>query len=294
MKNIFTLLLFIFSVQILSAQLPKSNIYLFDLQQYTDSIFVFKNPKFLTDWNSTGYNNQPHFFGENKIYVTSKLTGQDQTDIFALNISNNTRRKVTNTVDSEYSPTLLPGGKHFTCVREEADGKKTQRLWKFPIDQSDNGARIYGETTGIGYHSWLNINETALFIVGQPHHLAIRNVKDDKEIFISENIGRSFNVLPNGNFAFVHKITDSNWELKEVNKLNYRKSPIIQTIPKSEDFVVLKDGTFLMAKGSKLYKFKSGKDQDWLEIANFSKLGLYNISRIAISPSNKKIALVSN
>ena len=294
MKNIFAFLIFLFGFQILSAQLPKTNIYLFDLNQYTDSIFVFKSPKYLTFFNANGYNNQPQFFGDHKLYITCQQAGKDQTDIVAFDLRAGTRRDVTETVDSEYSPTPTPDGKHFTCIREEADGKKTQRLWKFPINQSDNGARVYEEITGVGYHNWINNQETALFIVGQPHHLAIRNIVDDKEIFISDKIGRSFNNLPNGNFAFVHKISDNNWELKEVNLLNYRKSAIIQTIPKSEDFVVLKDGTFLMAKGAKLYKYKAGKDQDWLEIANFSNFGMNNISRIAISPNNSKIALVSN
>ena len=294
MKNIFTLLLLLLGFQMLSAQLPKTNIYLFELKQYTDSIFVFKSPKYLTFFNANGYNNQPHFFGNDQLYITSQQAGNDQTEIVAFDLTVGTRRNVTETVDSEYSPTPTPDGKSFTCIREEADGKKTQRVWKFPINQSNNGERVYEETTGVGYHSWINNQETALFIVGKPHHLAIRNVIDDKEVFISDNIGRTFSLLPNGNFAFVHKISDSNWELKEVNLLNYRKSAIIQTIPQSEDFVVLKDGTFLMAKGSKLFKYKAGKDQDWLEIANFSNFGMNNISRIAISPNNGKIALVSN
>ncbi len=294
MKNIITILILLFSFQIMSAQLPKTNIYLFDLKQYTDSIFVFKSPKFLTFFNANGYNNQPQFFGNNKLFITSQQAGTDQTDIIAFDLTTKMRRQVTQTVDSEYSPNPTPDGNSFTCIREEADGKKTQRLWKFPINQSNNGERVYENTTGVGYHSWINNQETALFIVGQPHHLAIRNVKDDKEVFISDKIGRCFSNLPNGNFAFVHKISDSNWELKEVNLLNYRKSAIIQTIPKSEDFVVLKDGTFLMAKGSKLYKYKANQDQDWLEIANFSNFGMNNISRIAISPNNGKIALVAN
>ncbi len=294
MKNIFTALILIFGFQLLSAQLPKTNIYLFDLKQYTDSIYVFKKPQFLTFFNANGYNNQPHFFSNYELYITSQQAGEDQTDIIAFDLIKKTRRKVTETVDREYSPIKTPDGKSFTCIREEADGKKTQRLWKFPINQSNNGERVYEETTGVGYHSWINDRETALFIVGKPHHLAIRNVVDEKEVFISDQIGRSFCNLPNGNFAFVHKISDNNWELKEVNLMNYRKSAIIQTIPFSEDFVVLRDGTFLMAKGSKLYKYKAGKDQDWLEIANFSNFGMNNISRIAISPDNYKIALVSN
>ena len=40
--------------------------------------------------------------------------------------------RVTNTPESEYSPTVTPDGAHISVIRVEADG--TQRLWRFTID----------------------------------------------------------------------------------------------------------------------------------------------------------------
>ena len=48
------------------------------------------------------------------------------------------RRRVTNTPESEYSPTVTPDGAHISVIRVEADG--TQRLWRFTLDGRDAGA----------------------------------------------------------------------------------------------------------------------------------------------------------
>lgn len=60
-----------------------------------------------------------------------------------------------------------------------------------------------------------------------------------------------------------------------------------------EDFTLLKDGTILIAKGSKIYKFNRKKDISWKEIANLSSLGLRNISRMSVNFAGNKLALVN-
>jgi hypothetical protein len=47
-----------------------------------------------------------------------------------------------------------------------------------------------------------------------------------------------------------------------------------------------------MAHGSKLFKYKQGWDTRWLEIADFAKYKLKNITRMAIN-QNGKIAIVN-
>jgi len=54
-----------------------------------------------------------------------------QADIYRYDLQSGATTQVTNTAESEYSPTLMPDRKNISVVRVEADGK-TQRLWKFP------------------------------------------------------------------------------------------------------------------------------------------------------------------
>ena len=57
MRKILILLTCIYSYNIAFTQLPNTNIYLFQMEQQSDSLFNFVNPKFLTEFNSDGYNN---------------------------------------------------------------------------------------------------------------------------------------------------------------------------------------------------------------------------------------------
>jgi len=292
MRKILTLLTCVYCWNLASAQLPNTNIYLFQMEQQGDSSFLFKNPQFLTGFNSGGYNNQPAFISNDEIYFSMGFTSEEsQTDIVSLNLRNQVKTRITQSEDREYSPTLLLEPYYFSCVRQEADGENTQRLWFFPIDRSSKGKPLLPAQTNVGYHCWLKDEMVALFIVGEPHKLAIANMLDKSVVTLTSNIGRCLQRLPNGNLAFIHKATEANWTIKELDVNTMRSKTIVSTVPQSEDFVVLSDNTFLMAKGSKLFKYKKGWDTKWLEVADFEKHNLNNITRMAIS-QNGKIALV--
>ncbi|MEL6923185.1 MAG: hypothetical protein AAFO94_03985, partial [Bacteroidota bacterium] len=281
-------------LSVLHAQLPATNLYAFDMKQVTDQVFEFSNPQFLTGFNKMGYNNQPNFISDDEIYLTVKSAEtNEQTDIYSLNLRTRVRTRVTNTVESEYSPTRVPVGNEFSAVRVEADGQQTQRLWRFPMDRRSKGQPVFYNIKDVGYHYWLDRTNVALFIVGSPHKLVIANTASEQQTQIMPNIGRCFQQLPNGNMAFVHKIADGFWQIRELNTVTKRSEMVVTTLKDSEDFVVLSDGTFLMGSGSKLFKFNKAIDRDWVEIANFQSYGINNITRMAVNRSNK-IVFVAN
>ena len=278
----------IFSISF--AQLPATNLYYFKMNQVTDSLFIFSQPKFLTAFNQQGYNNQPKFINNEEIYFTVKSpeTG-DQTDIYSLNFSTHTKTRITATTESEYSPSPIPNSQEFSCVRVESDANQTQRLWRFPMDRSNSGRPVLYNVKDVGYHFWLDQNTLALFIVGRPHYLSIAYLDTKSTSLIMSNIGRCFQQLPNGNLAFVHKISDNFWQIRELDVRSKKTTTIITTLRGSEDFVILPDGTFLMGKGSKLYKFNKAIDSKWLEIADFKYYHIDNISRLTVSGDNKLV-----
>lgn len=280
-------------------QLPNTNILLFDLNKKTDSLFQFSNPKFLTGFNSKGYNNQPFFLSENELYLSVQFPEDTtQTDIYSLNLKDKVLTQVTATVESEYAPALVPLRDEddkqlfFSCVRVEEDEENSQRLWKFPVDRSNNGQPVFTSISNIGYHAWLNYREALLFIIGNPHSLVIANVRDQSTRNVISNIGRCFQEMPNGDYAFVHKIDNKSWLIKRLNSRTFSTQLLTAALPDSEDFVVLNDGTLLMASGTKLFKFNKSLDTGWFEIADFRYYGMKKISRIAINKTQNKIALV--
>jgi hypothetical protein len=135
----------------------------------------------------------------------------------------------------------------------------------------------------------------AVYVVDNPSYLALANVDTDELLPIATNTGRCIRKLPNGNLAFVQKSEYSAWRLMEASlyRRDIEPQTIITTLPGSEDFTVLPDGTFLMGRGSKLYKFNRFRDSDWVEIADLRFYNINNISRLAVSP-DWKIAIVAD
>ena len=58
------------------------------------------------------------------------------------------------------------------------------------------------------------------------------------------------------------------------------------------DFIWTVDGIMLMGDGKKIYKFDPLTDTEWVELADLSRYGLGNFTRIAINPQVSKLAVV--
>jgi hypothetical protein len=272
-------------------QLPKSNIYMMDFAQIGDSIF-FENPQFMTFFNQNGYNNQPSFFSDDLVFLTSNYYDPEKTEIIKLDISKSRLSRVTKTRQSEYSPTLMPNKKDFSCIRTEKDGKD-QSLWKYPVDQSDGGQRLLDELSTVGYHCWISEEEVALFLVGDPLKLVIANIVSGSTKYLLNNIGRCLKLSPAGELIIVHKLLDNKWYLKKYDPLIGTFKIITETLPGKEDFGVLPDGAIIMANGSEIWKFDNSNIIDtWKKMDDLSNLGMKDITRISIS--SNKILFVEN
>jgi len=281
MRAIQLLLSFLLISGSLSAQLPTNNLYLFDIKPASDGAMNFENPRFLTAFNENGYNNQPHFFSNDEVYISVDFPNDSiPTDIYALHLKNKTLTQVTKTAEAEYSPTLAPNGYHFTAVRVEADEAGTQHLWQFSVDRRNKGQRIFEVIKGVGYHHWINRDQVAMFVVGEPHTLVIADKSQSSYEQILENVGRCFQKQRNGHMAFVQKVDGINL-IKSYNPSTKAITNINATVPGSEDFVILEDGSFLMGSGHKLYRYDPSNDDDWVEVGNFKYYGFKKISRLA-------------
>ncbi len=276
-------------------EFTSSNIYVFDLVRPNDSIFEFKNPTYLTDFNKDGYNNHPWFFDNNVIYMSSQLPNQNQPELIKMDLSNKTKARVTATSEGEYSAMPVPEAFrfNFSAVRLEPKGADTLiRLWQFPIDRTTNGRPVFKYINNIGYYCWINSQQVAAFLVDSPSKLAIGDVRTDNFQQIDENVGRCFRMLPNGNLVYVRKQPYGIWQMIEYNVYKKQKEIITNTLPNVEDFGVLRDGTLIMGQDSKLYKFNRITDTEWVEVADFRFYDIKGISRIAVSEGGR-IAIVA-
>lgn len=248
------------------------------------------NPKYLTGFNSQGYNNQASFINDNQILISSNYFDPTQTDILKLDINRRQLTRVTATPQGEYSPTLLPNRREFSVIREVLGGEVNQVLWRYPINQSHEGKLALANEFTVGYHSWINGSELATFLVGDPHKLIIHNMIDDSKMLLANNPGRSL-ISKDGMLYYVHKLSNETWHIKVFDPLTGNTELINQTVNGAEDMEFLNDGSIVMASGSKLYILDINANNDWIEVADLSDYGLDNINRIKVR--RNKILLVN-
>lgn len=297
---ILSLLLLLITASSLSAQkLPTTNIYLFDISTEKDANLKLTNPTYLTAFNSEGYNNQPYFMSSDELYLTVQLSEDTtQTDIYSLNLKTGVKTQVTATSESEYSPTfqynMFNNSKsppEFTCIRVENDKNASQRLWRFPMSRKNNGKPIFRGQNKIGYHAWINDHEAALFIVGTPNRLIIADNKNTTTQNIGTNIGRCLQRNSGDEIYYVRKLSADGWFIRAIDPVTRKTRSVVETVPGSEDFALMPDGTILMAKNSKVYHWNPKVANDWMEIADLQNYGLGNITRLALYDG--KLALVN-
>lgn len=266
---------------------PATDIFLIELKSGPRGALRLGPPLKIT--NTAGYNNQPSFLPDGQSILYTSIRDK-QADIYRYDLRAASTVQVTNTPESEYSPTLMPEEKSISVVRVEADG--TQRLWKFPL-AGGPPTLVLENIKPVGYHLWIDPNTLALFVLGKPNTLQLVDLKTGKAEWIADNPGRILRRVPHQNaFSFVHKVSDQEWLIKTFDMKSRSVATFIKTFSGAEDYAWTPAGVLLMANGSKLFA-RTKSDYAWVELADLSNAGLKNITRIAVSPKGDRIALVA-
>ena len=239
--------------------------------------------------NRRGYDNQPHFLPDGSALLYTSIRDGRQSDVHRYDLAFSVHQRLTRTLESEYSPTVMPGGKRFSSVRVEAEG--AQRLFSFSMNGRSRRP-ILEELSKIGYHTWLAEGQLALFVVGEPNALLLADVGSGETRVVARNVGRSLHRIPRRNeLSFVDKSNDKRWLIRAVDLDSGRKRSLIATLPGSEDFVWTPQGELLMARGKRIYMWKRGFIR-WRRLAEWDEVLPGDIRRIAVSSQGDRLALV--
>ena len=239
--------------------------------------------------NRDGYDNQPHFTADGSSILYTSRWG-DQTEIYRYNLAQKMSAKVTDTPESEYSPTPLPDGSGFSVIRVEADG--TQRLWKFDND-GGNPSLVFEEIAPVGYHAWVDDHRVAMFILGNPLTLQLGDTQPGTATVQDRRIGRSIHRIPGEEgISYVSK-KEEPWMIRRLDANAQSTKAIVPTLEGSEDYAWHPDGLIYMGKGSALYRWHPS-DTAWTLVAEMSEQGISGITRLAISPDGTHLAFVAS
>ncbi len=258
---------------------PGTDIYLIDLASPERVVNLTRRP---------GYDNQPAFSADGStLYFTRFENGQ--TDIYATTLDPSDRhtQAVTQTAESEYSPTLVPGMNALSVVRVEADGR--QLLWCLPLAGGEPRL-LLPDIEPVGYHTWLEADRLGLFVLGESMMLQSATVGPGPGQLLTTNIGRGLQRWANGQLVFV--TADDPALIRLADPTSGEISTLIPARVGSQDFVVAGD-TIWMAQKNHLYSWRNG-DSNWQRRVSFAEPGLQNITRLAINPARTQLAFVAD
>lgn len=272
-------------------QLPTTNIYTLDLRANEQKVLL-NNLTFLTDFNHTGYNNQPYFSNSNELYIVSDYQSAGLTDILHLDLGEKKITRITATEEGEYSPVYIQSNNEISVVRQgiPEDGKTAQVLWLYPADRSEFGECPVPEIENLGYYLWLTKDKIAMFLVDQPSELILYDLRLDTRTHIDSDVGRCLQKDRNGNLYYI-KMGEQQNTIVNYDIYLGRSREVIQSLPNQLDFAILPNNFLIAAEDSVVKVYNPLDEVGWKEVTDLKGGGIELISRIAVS--NNKIAIVS-
>jgi len=267
---------------------PSTEVYIFDLQKVNGNYEV-TNPVNVSS-NPGLYDNQPSFSVDSQtLYYVSQDTSK-QTDIFFFDIVTGSKTNFSNTSASEYSPTLTPDGKYVSCIRVVGE---QQLLWKFEL--STKVPQIIIPDLVVGYHCWWSENTLVTFVLGEPQTLQINKLETKTNKIVANDIGRSLYNIPGTRLvSFLQNRDNLPPLVQSLDPASGEIKNVAEALADSQDMAWTPNGEILMAQAAKLFMW-SPDTKVWKQVADLEAMfGLKGVTRIAVDPNSRKLALVVN
>lgn len=275
------------TVEAVSTAPPATDIRLLPVEVDEEGRWTVLRPVAVTDRD--GYDNQPAFEPDGAALLFTSQRG-DRTDVYRYELATGETSRVTETAESEYSPTPMPGGERFSVVRVEADG--SQRLWSFPRGGGEPELLLPG-VAPVGYHAWLDADTVALFVLGDPITLRLASLASGEARVVAEHVGRSLHRIPGETaLSYVDKTSDE-WVVRRFDPAEGSTGTLGRLLPGSEDYAWAPDGSLVMGSGPVVWRgVRRGREIEWSVLVDLADEGLGTVTRLAVSPDGRWLAVV--
>ncbi|MAN58676.1 MAG: hypothetical protein CMC08_02440 [Flavobacteriaceae bacterium] len=267
---------------------PNTEIYLLDSTPTEDG---FSTSNFRNISNNPGYDNQPYFTDNNQLLFAKTRNGQ--TDIALYNLrTGSTNWQNSTPQGGEYSPRPIPGSGGVAAVRLDTTG--LQRLYAF--DTASNTDSVLVADLQVAYFTFVGESLLLASVLGDDGlHLVTSNLGTRKTDTLLTNAGRSIHAMPNGATASYTYINEQgNHDIYQFDFKTGESYFVAQLPIGVQDHIWLNETTLLIGSGAKLFSYDLFGNGKWIEVADLSDNGITDISRLAISPNGRHLALVAN
>jgi len=239
-----------------------------------------------------GYDNQPAFSADGRSVFYTSTRDDAQADIYRFDIAAGRSTRVTRTApESEYSAAEMPGGGAISVIRVERDS--TQRLWRLALRGTES-AVLFPTLEPVGYHAWADDARVVMFVLGSPPALVLGDRASGRIDTLAFNIGRSLHRIPNRvAISFVSKAYENAAYVMSLDVATQAMLPLARLPDGVEDYAWLPDGRLIAGSGSSLLVCDVTQDARWVQVADLAAAGLSGISRLAVSPSGDRLAIVA-
>jgi Tol biopolymer transport system component len=264
-----------------------SEVYVFDVMPAYEGLQLL-NARNIS--NNEGYDNQPSFISNETLVFAGNNDGQ--IDISEYNLDSKIQKWVNSkTEGGEFSPQKFPSGKDIAAVRLDKDG--LQRLYKYDTKTGKSTQII--KDLQVAYFAFYNDNKILSTVLdGDKMDLVMIDLSTKTADTLFYNAGRSLQKIPKTNSMSYTLVNEAgNLDLYMLD-MDSKESFFVCQLPISiQDYVWMNDTQILIGSGNKLYIYDTMGEPKWNEVASLQEYGIKNITRLAISPNGKKLALVA-
>ncbi|MCB0466446.1 MAG: hypothetical protein KDC78_12355 [Aequorivita sp.] len=281
------LFLFTLTTSFFSFSQENPEVYVFDIAPAYEGLELLNMQNVS---NNEGYDNQPSFISNETLVFAGN--NQGQTDISEYSLASKLQKWINQkTEGGEYSPQKFPSSNSIAAVRLDKDG--LQRLYNYNLKTGKSSEII--ENLQVAYFAFYNdkkILSTVLDDDKMDLVLIDLNSKNTDTLFY--NAGRSLQKVPNTNsmsYSLVNE--EDNLDLYLLD-MDSNESFFVTELPIGiQDYVWINDTQILVGSGSRLYIYDTLGEPEWTGVASLEEYGIKNITRMAISPDGKKLAVVA-
>ena len=265
---------------------PDTDIYLFDIVIQKRDVTI-ENGSNIS--NNPGYDNQPSFISDNELIYAGTRNGQ--TDIRKYDIEEAAGHWLNSSEGSEYSPLQIPGSNRISAIRLETNGD--QKLHTYNPD--DGSSEILVDDVVIGYQVWFDQHTLVASILEENQlSLIVRDINAGRHYKVAKRVGRSLHRIPGDKrVSFISKSDPENWTINAIDPQTMHVQVLSPTLGNEEVMAWLQPDLIVMGKGAVLYLNDLSNEDGWREVANLSAYGISSITRLAVSPNGKTLAVVA-
>lgn len=274
-------------------ELPATDIWLLDLAERDGQVQLDERNAPVRLTRHPGYDNQPSFSHDGRQLYFTRGDAEGYTNIMQaqLDTLDFAIKPVVETPLSEFSALSHwnPALNTITMVQVQEDGAQ----WLVSYNPDNGNITRRDENDQVGYHSWFD-KGSVVFTVADPARLEYWPAHAEKAQLIAEDADRGMLTAGDGKHP-PQKVWLSTRDESgtSVHTWDGQRLSFVTKLPDgSQDFARDDQGQLWTGVGSKLYRWSSQQAQ-WRMAADLSAYRIRNITRLAIHPASRRLALVA-